>query len=77
MKIASAIINTQIGEDTEILRMIRFKDSVTGVEHLAEPYEVIDPHQVEVGDEEAYRVSLFDQDPEESILSATYKILQR
>ena len=77
MKIASDLIHTQIGEDTELLRAIRFKDSITGEEHLADPYEVIDAEDVDVGDEDAYRVSLFEMDPEDSVLAATYNILER
>lgn len=76
-KIVSGLIHSHIGEDTNILRAIRFRDEITGEEHLAEPYEVIDPLGVEEGDENAYRLSLFEMDPQDSILAATYKILER
>ena len=43
----------------EVLRYARIKDPVTEAERLVEPYELEDPNGVEVGDENAYKVSLF------------------
>jgi len=42
----------------EILRYARIKDPVTEEDRLLEPYELYDPEDAEVGDEEAYKVSL-------------------
>lgn len=42
----------------EYLRYARVKDPETEEVRLAEPYELLDPEDAEVGDEYAYKVSL-------------------
>ena len=44
--------------DEERVKMVRVQHTDTGEERLMQPHELTDPEDVEVGDEEAYRVNL-------------------
>ena len=47
----------------EYIEMARDVNPTTGKERLLERYELEDPDGVEVGDEAAFKVSLFNQGP--------------
>ena len=46
----------------DFVKYVREKDAETGVERLLEPFELLNPDNVEVGDENAYKVTLLTHD---------------